>query len=739
MEHAQICHFVQLGSSRMFPGLGPGSRILMTSPLSSDVSCGTIFPALLSGALLVLARKWEIVDFLEDIIISKGVSHLYITRTHFSLIAMSDLPSLQVVNITGETPQQSHINMWKDKVPYLINAYGSTEVNVVTTHQYTNTDTAFTGATIGRPFPNTTCFVLDGLLQPVPVGSVGELYVGGAQVARKYLNRPNLTNKVFISNPFIPGDRLYKTGDLVKYKPDGSLVFQGRNDSCVKIRGYRIELQEVEAALTNVGNGNINTSMVVVIDDYLVGIVTPKDVDVSALRNDLHRILPPYMVPSLVIALKSIPTTTSGKADSISLKALLQEMLANKRGSMFQTSLADGKPPPLSSSITYKTRDSVKERPSFVVRGSVIESIMSVQTEECLETNLHKGYDELLNVLKLSRNNISEKQDVVVQILTEIAHAIIGKLICPHQSLMNAGIDSVTLPIFASQIQKLIMQPAGLDEEVNAARLFEFTSLHTLSQWILSCFGNSSKREHSLLSTQCNAEPMSIRERYASRYERNEIAIVGMACRFPGGANSPDLFWSEVLSQGKDCISQIFPRRLGTLSGKAWHGGLIDDVELFDNKLFGITPAEVDQMDPNQRHILEIGYDALMRAGFTVNELQGARCGVFVGVDNSDWTEVDSDIKNRCSAYSVMGSSDCSLSNRLSHFLGLTGPSITINTACSSSLVALDSAVSSLHRGQCDMAGNHVLLFFSCRRSCYSTNNVNNIVSGGGCERVTLI
>ncbi len=582
MEHAQICHFVQLGSPRMFPGLGPGSQLLLTSPLSSDVSCGTIFPALLSGALLVLASKWEIVDFLEDIILSKNVSHLYITRSLFNLIAMSDLPSLQVINITGETPQQSHIDMWRGKVPYLINAYGSTEVNVVTTQQYTKADTLFTGATIGRPFPNTTCFVLDELLYPVPVGAVGELYVGGAQVAREYLNRPDLTNKAFIPNPFIPGDRLYKTGDLVKYKPDGLLVFQGRTDTCIKIRGQRVELQEVEIALMDVGNGSINTSMVVVIDDYLVGVVTPKDVDVSTLRDRLHDMLPPYMVPSLVIAVKSIPTTTSGKADSISLKALLEEMLVSKRDSVCQRRTSSiGRKPLLSSATTNNTRASVKERPSFVQRGSVIESMISVQAEECLEACMHKGYEELLSFLTLSCN-ISEKQDVVVQILTEIAHAIVGKLIRPHQSLMNAGIDSVTLPIFASQVQKLIMEPSGLEEEVNVARLFEFTTLHELSQWIVSCFGSSSKPDNSVLSSHCNADPMSVPEQqlHAKRYKCDEIAIVGMACRFPGGANSPDLFWSEVLSKGKDCIVPVLPGRLGSSSGKVWHGGLIDDVEL---------------------------------------------------------------------------------------------------------------------------------------------------------------
>ncbi len=714
MEHVQICHFVQLGSPRMFPGLGPGSQLLLTSPLSSDVSCGTIFPALLSGALLVLASKWEIVDFLEDIILSKDISHLYITRSLFNLIAMSDLPSLQVINITGETPQQSHIDMWRGKVPYLMNAYRSTEVNVVTTQQYTKADTTFSAATIGRPFPNMTCFVLDERLQPVPVGAVGELYVGGAQVAREYLNRPDLTNEAFIPNPFIPGDRIYKTGDLVKYKPDGLLVFQGRMDNCIKIRGQRVELQEVEIALMDVGNRRITTSMVVVIDDYLVGVVTPKDVDVSTLRDRLHNMLPPYMVPSLVIAVNSIPTTTSGKADCISLKTLIEEMFVNKYDSLCQRRASStGAKPILSSAATNNTRASVRERPSFVQRDSIIESMISVQAEECLEKSAHKGYQELLSSLTLSCN-ISEKQDVVVQILTEIAHAIVGKLIRPHQSLMNAGIDSVTLPIFASQVQKLIMEPSGLKEEVNAVQLFEFTTLHELSLWIVSCFGSRSKPDNSLLSSYCNADPISVPEQplRTKRYECDEIAIVGMACRFPGGANSPDLFWSEVLSKGKDCIVPVLPGRLGLSSGKVWHGGLIDDVELFDDKLFGIAPAEVDQMDPNQRHMLEIGYDALMRAGLKMDELQGARCGVFVGVDNSDWAEVDSDIKNRCSAYSVMGSSDCSLSNRLSHFLGLTGPSITINTACSSSLVALDSAFASLYRGQCDMAGKYAPLSF---------------------------
>jgi acyl carrier protein len=179
---------------------------------------------------------------------------------------------------------------------------------------------------VGRPIANTQIYILDPHRNPVPVGIPGELYVGGTSVGRGYLNRPELTQAKFIPHPFSShtGDRLYKTGDLARYLPDGNIEFLGRIDTQVKIRGIRIELGEVEAALNT--HPQIQQAVVLVSEDtsgdkrlvaYIVG-----EVRSDQLQEFLRQTLPAYMLPSAFIGIDSIPLTPNGKIDHKALNAL---------------------------------------------------------------------------------------------------------------------------------------------------------------------------------------------------------------------------------------------------------------------------------------------------------------------------------------------------------------------------------------------------------------------------------
>jgi non-ribosomal peptide synthase protein (TIGR01720 family) len=168
--------------------------------------------------------------------------------------------------------------------------------------------------------------VLDEQLEPVPIGVIGELYVGGLGLARGYLNRPGLTAQQFIANPFANGDRLYRTGDRVRYRSDGNLEFIGRSDEQVKLRGYRIELGEIESAL--LGHEGVQQAVVVVREEEpgekrLVGYVVSADtqLDVSELKARLKQRLPGYMMPSVIVRLDALPLTTNGKVDHKALPA----------------------------------------------------------------------------------------------------------------------------------------------------------------------------------------------------------------------------------------------------------------------------------------------------------------------------------------------------------------------------------------------------------------------------------
>ncbi len=248
------------------------------------------------------------------------------TPSVFELIVECDLPSLVCITLAGECVLQHQLEMWRDKVQHFVIGYGPTETDMCTAMEFNNSVEHRSSNIIGTPLPNVTYYVLDTHLQPVPVGVVGELYIGGDCVARGYLNRPTLTRKAFIKNPFSPddGNRIYKTGDMVKLLPDGSIFSIGRKDEQVKIRGHRVELGEVEAALRSV-NPRVIRAVVLVHEQSLVGFVTPVSVDASAVKAGASKVLPRHMVPAVVLAVDSIPTTTSGKVDIHALLNFLAE------------------------------------------------------------------------------------------------------------------------------------------------------------------------------------------------------------------------------------------------------------------------------------------------------------------------------------------------------------------------------------------------------------------------------
>jgi arthrofactin-type cyclic lipopeptide synthetase C len=208
--------------------------------------------------------------------------------------------------------------------------YGITETTVHVTHRaLKHEDLHLSGASpIGTRIDDLRIYMLDGHLSPVPLGVAGELYIGGAGVARGYLNRPELTSERFIASPFVAGDRLYKTGDLARYLPDGNIEFLGRNDFQVKIRGFRIELGEIESRLSQYPG--VREAVVLAREDvpgdkrlvayYTTGGAT-EALGAEALKAYLSLHLPEYMVPAAYVVLDSLPLTPNGKLDRQALPA----------------------------------------------------------------------------------------------------------------------------------------------------------------------------------------------------------------------------------------------------------------------------------------------------------------------------------------------------------------------------------------------------------------------------------
>ena len=207
------------------------------------------------------------------------------------------------------------------------NLYGPTETTIWSTVYPVSHEEG--PVPIGRPIANTRIYLLDAARQPVPVGVAGEIYIGGAGVARGYLNRPALTAEKFVADPFCgePGARLYRTGDVGRYRPDGNIEYVGRVDEQIKLRGYRIEPGEIEAALArhpDVAACAVAARQEESGDQSLVGYVVARDgadPSVTALREFLKKSLPDYMVPSAFVRLPAIPLTPNGKIDRRALPA----------------------------------------------------------------------------------------------------------------------------------------------------------------------------------------------------------------------------------------------------------------------------------------------------------------------------------------------------------------------------------------------------------------------------------
>ncbi len=317
--------------------LEPDDKIAQASNTSFDAATFEIWGSLLNGAQLIGISKDVIISPHELAlrIRQKGITVLFLTTALFQQ-TVRDVPqafaALKYLLFGGETVD----SRWVKKVikygmpKQLIHVYGPTENTTFSSYYCIQELPESATIPIGRPITNTQIYILDSHLQPVPINVVGELYIGGNGLAREYINHPELTAQQFITVPetgFIPGVRLYKTGDLARYLPDGNIEFLGRIDNQVKIRGFRIELAEIEAVLTQhpaVKETIVITGEDIPGDKYLIAYIVFNQEQIStqnvqAFASILHQFLkdklPEYMVPKAYVILEFLPLTPNGKID----------------------------------------------------------------------------------------------------------------------------------------------------------------------------------------------------------------------------------------------------------------------------------------------------------------------------------------------------------------------------------------------------------------------------------------
>jgi len=333
VEHGSVVNFLATMTRAL--GVGSHDSLMAVTTLSFDIAGLELYLPLVNGARVVVASRPQAADaeFLEHSIVRHSITMMQATPATWRLLLNSGwqgAPCLQAL-CGGEALPGELAQKLAARVATLWNLYGPTETTIWATCQRVTADHTASLAIepIGRPIDNTTIYLLDAHRQPVPIGVIGEIYIGGVQVARGYLNRPELTTERFLPDPFsgTPDARMYKSGDLGRYRPDGQIEFLGRNDFQVKLRGFRIELGEIEAALRTCRG--VREAVVIAREDTpgdkrLVAYIVPAEqagLSPADLRTQLTSALPEYMVPAAYVMLDALPLTANGKLDRKGLPA----------------------------------------------------------------------------------------------------------------------------------------------------------------------------------------------------------------------------------------------------------------------------------------------------------------------------------------------------------------------------------------------------------------------------------
>jgi amino acid adenylation domain-containing protein len=345
IEHAAVVNFLR--SMQQRPGIAAGDRLLAVTTIAFDIAALEIFLPLVSGATVVLAGASAAADAdsLARMLDAHDINIMQATPATWRLLLHGGWTGRRSLKVLcgGEALTTDLSEKLLERAAAVWNMYGPTETTIWSCARHITVADGAHAEAIGGPIDNTSVYILDEHLQPVPAGTAGEIYIGGAGVARGYRNRAELTAERFLSDPFVPRARMYRTGDLGRSRPDGAIDFLGRTDHQVKIRGYRIELGEIEAQLTR--HDAVREAVVLARDDgpvdrrengpdgsesgrtekRLVAYLVPRSPalppTVESLCQHLAAVLPDYMVPSAFVVLECLPQTPNGKLDRGALPA----------------------------------------------------------------------------------------------------------------------------------------------------------------------------------------------------------------------------------------------------------------------------------------------------------------------------------------------------------------------------------------------------------------------------------
>ncbi|KAI0057826.1 nonribosomal peptide synthetase 12 [Artomyces pyxidatus] len=314
--HYNVTNLVCLAPGNL--GMKPGRRVSQLLNIAFDMAAWEILGSLCNGCTLCIrgksSKEWRAVMKTVDVVIA--------TPSMMIPHQPADYPNIKVVATAGEVCPQALADAWAEQATF-INSCGPTEITIVNT---THAHVKGTSLSIGRPTPNNNVYVLDDNMAPLPIGEVGVMWAGGAGITRGYVNLPEKTAERYMLDPFTnDGSMMFNTGDLGRWRADGTLEHLGRVDDQVKVKGFRVELDGVAAAMETCSQ--VAVAVALLIDSELWGFVTPAGVDIHEVIASTSKIQPYYAVPARFLALTSFPHTANGKTDKRALRELARKEL----------------------------------------------------------------------------------------------------------------------------------------------------------------------------------------------------------------------------------------------------------------------------------------------------------------------------------------------------------------------------------------------------------------------------
>ncbi|XOV79526.1 MAG: amino acid adenylation domain-containing protein [Aestuariibacter sp.] len=693
LEHRALMNRVHW-MQRAYP-LGNDDVVLQKTPYSFDVSVWEFVWPIMVGARTVFARPGGHSDvaYLCNFINRSGVTVLHFVPSMLNIFldhAPAKCPGVRYTFSSGEALNKRATEEYANVFPggQLHNLYGPTEAAIDVTF-YDCREVSGSTVPIGKPIDNTQIYLLDELLQPVPVGVPGELHIAGVGLARGYLNREDLTAEKFIANPFKVANssyesRMYKSGDLARWLDDGNIEYLGRIDTQVKLRGFRIEVGEIEAQM--LAHADVHDAAVVLQgsgnNQNLTGFYISDRVDSisnTQLKAHLSDALPAFMIPTFLQRLENMPLTPNGKADR---KALMAMQVSHQ------------------SNATQKTQEQTQ--------SMVSESVKSepVQVASAQYADPHS--------LVASKANLQHK---LAKIWCEVLDKPAGS-INSQDNVFEVGGNSISIIELSTRLK------AEFNAPITPSLLFKHSNIDTLSDYLSNLIQESSSNASDSAqsgksdTSAASASPSSknsLIKNHADYYE-DSLAIVGISCHFSSAENRWQ-FWQKLLD-GEECLKHLskeearmagVPEALLGAPGFVPMSWWMEGKEYFDPEFFKISSGNAALMDPQYRQLLMHAWRAVEDAGYLPADIKDT--SVFMTAGNNFYQTLQQQLQtqghvlaNSEEFVTWLMAQGGTIPTMVSYQLGLTGPAVFVHSNCSSSISGLYAASQSIFSGDAKFA-----------------------------------